>query len=133
MKAWVRKITVVLGMSATLVTGGLSGTGPALAQPAATPAGPAPLTVNCVNALPPTGGFYRNTRYSQPNACAKCRDEGEHLERTGRWDAHCENLLNPAGTVTAVMLWLRCIACRPATPAAPAALPAERPAWSVNG
>ncbi len=128
LKAWVRKITVVLGMSATLVTGGLAGTGPALAQPATTP-----LVVYCEDGLPPTGGFYRNTRFSQPNACAKCRDEGEHLERTGRWDAYCQNLYNPAGTVTAVGLWLRCIACRPATPATPAALPAERLAWSVDG
>lgn len=117
MRAWVGKIGVLLGMSATLVVGGLAGTGPALAQPAASPAEAAPLAVNCVTALPPTGGFYRDTRYSQPNACTKCRERGDYLERTGRWDAHCQNLLNPAGTVTAVMLWLRCVACRPTTPA----------------
>ena len=106
-KTWIAKITIAL----TVVTAGLAGTGPASAQPA----DPAPLAVNCVNALPPTGGFYVETQYPQPNACAKCRDRGEHLERTGRWDAHCQNLLNPAGAVTAVVLWLRCVACRPAT------------------
>jgi hypothetical protein len=96
MKAW--------ALSVMLVAGGLANTAPASAQSLAVPA--------CVNQLPPTGGFYRDVRYSQPSACAKCQDAGAHYERTGKFDAHCENILNPAGTVTAVQLWLRCIACR---------------------
>lgn len=90
----------------------------ALAAGALTNAGPASAEVtpqavpSCVTALPPTGGFYRHVRYSQPNACRKCQEAGAYYESRGKFDAHCQNLLNPAGTVTAVQLWLRCIACR---------------------
>ncbi|MBM7789122.1 hypothetical protein [Tenggerimyces flavus] len=111
MKTWVRKVTVLAGMSAALVAGGLVGTGPAMAQPAEV----APLAVNCVDAGPPSPNFYRDSKYLNPNACAKCRERGTYLESTGRWDAHCQNLYNPAGTLTAVGLWLRCVACRPTT------------------
>ena len=99
---------VLLGASVALVTCGLANPVSASAQPAETAEVAA---VTCVTRLPPSGGFYRNTRYSQPNACTKCREEGNRLGATGRWDAHCQNLLNPAGTVTAVQLWLKCIAC----------------------
>lgn len=126
MRSWVKKMTVVLGMSATLVTGGLVGTGPALAQPAET----APLAVNCVDAGPPSPNFYADRKYLNPNACAKCRERGDYLEHTGRWDAHCQNLYNPAGTLTAVGLWLRCVACRPTTPALQ---PAESLALRADG
>lgn len=106
---WVRKLTAV-----ALVAGGLVGSGPAVAQAADV----APMVVNCVDAGPPSPNFYRDTRHLNPNACGKCRDRGESLERTGRWDAHCQNRYNPAGTLTAVQLWLRCVACRPVTTAA---------------
>jgi hypothetical protein len=108
----VRKILVLLGASVALFAGGLANPVSASAQPADAMARP-----SCVTALPPGGGFYRDIRYSQPNACRKCQEEGGRLEATGRWDAHCQNILNPAGTVTAVQLWLRCIAClRPDKP-----------------
>ena len=122
MKTWVRKTCVVLSTAVTLVVSGLANTGSALAQPAtmsesgviAAEVGPL-ATPPCVTRLPPTGGFLRDVRYSQPNACGKCQAAGALYELHGKWDAHCQNLLNPAGTVTAVQLWLRCIACRSTT------------------
>jgi len=122
MNTWVRKICVLLGLSVLLVAAGVANTGPVLAQPvgagataAWSSAEAAPLDVPaCVTRLPPSGSFYRDVRYSQPNACLKCQAAGAAYEALGKFDAHCQNLLNPAGTVTAVQLWLRCIACRTA-------------------
>ena len=124
MKAWVRKTCVLLSASVALVVGGVANTGSASAQPATTSesglaaATAGPLAIPpCVTRLPPTGGFLRDVRYSQPNACRKCQEAGAYYESRGKWDAHCQNILNPAGTVTAVQLWPRCIACRSTAPA----------------
>jgi hypothetical protein len=122
-RAWVRKTCVLLGMSVTLAAGGLVNAAPALAQPLVTseegfvPANSLAVASQlaipaCVNSLPPTGGFYFHARYSNPNACRKCQEVGARFEAEGRFDAHCQNIYNPAGTLTAVVLYLRCIACR---------------------
>ncbi|TCC47808.1 hypothetical protein E0H75_23980 [Kribbella capetownensis] len=109
MKNYVRKAGVLAGVVMALVLGGIVSTGFASAAPAENGMLAIP---SCVTALPPSGNFYRDVRYSQPNACHKCQEAGAAYEATGKWDAHCQNILNPAGTVTAVQLWLRCLACR---------------------
>ena len=122
-KEMVMRVGVLLGMSVTLFAGGIANSGPVMAHPTATtenePVAANPLaettplaTPACVDAGPPSSGFFRDARYSQPNACRKCQAAGAAYEITGKYDAHCQNILNQAGTVTAVQLWLRCVACR---------------------
>jgi len=111
MRSLIRKTAVVLGVSVVVVVGGLANAGQAQAQPAAVAIAPAAVPA-CVDSLPPTGGFYRDVRYYNPNACGKCQAAGASYEALGKWDAHCQNIYNQAGTLHAVQLYLRCIACR---------------------
>ena len=93
----------LLGTAVTLMTSGsaAAGTGQATASAA----------VACGDG-PYSGGYYYDSSYNNPNACAKCQEAGLKMEATGNWRTYCKKRYNPAGTLTRVELYRYCLVCR---------------------
>ncbi|MEV7806757.1 hypothetical protein AB0O28_27795 [Microbispora sp. NPDC088329] len=108
-----KKTAIGLGTALTLMAGGIAGTAPVWAEPAASGLAPA---VSCSISLPPSGSFLEAT-YSPPNACGKCVAAGSAYEATGNYRAYCRNIRD-GGSVVAVQLWLFCVVCRRGEPLA---------------
>lgn len=113
----------IIGVTlALVVTLGLAGAGSASAsQSALTDAAlastvPARAAVACSTAAVPAD-YYEQSRFAEPNECAKCQDAGAYWERKGGYKAFCRRATDFSGTRWAV-LFIFCQKCREGAPAA---------------
>jgi hypothetical protein len=107
----VTKTGVVLGAAAMLGTALVLLTGGAASASTGQARSGAALAVSCGDG-PYSGGYYYDSSYSNPNACAKCQEVGAKMEATGNWRTYCKKRYNPAGTLTRVELYRYCLVCR---------------------